>query len=38
MWIYYACLPVGAALMTIRYLILVYLTATGSRTPESKHH
>jgi len=38
MWIYYACLPAGAALMTIRYLILVYLTATGSRTPESKHH
>lgn len=38
MWIYYACLPVGAALMAIRYLILVYLTATGSRAPERKHH
>ena len=38
MWIYYACLPVGAALMSIRYLILVYLTATGSRAPERKHH
>ena len=38
MWIYYACLPVGAALMAIRYLILVYLTVTGSRAPERKHH
>jgi C4-dicarboxylate transporter DctQ subunit len=37
MWIYYACLPVGAGLMTIRYVILVYLTATGARVPERKH-
>lgn len=37
MWIYYACLPVGAALMTVRYAILLYLTATGSRAPERKH-
>jgi C4-dicarboxylate transporter, DctQ subunit len=38
MWIYYACLPLGAALMSIRYLVLVYLTATGSRAPERKRH
>lgn len=31
MWIYYACLPVGAGLMTIRYLILIGLMATGFR-------
>lgn len=34
MWIYYAALPVGAALMTVRYGILVYLLATGSKSPE----
>lgn len=37
MWIYYAALPVGAVLMTVRYAILVYLAATGSRPPERKH-
>lgn len=37
MWIYYAALPVGTALMTARYAILVYLMATGSRPPERKH-
>lgn len=37
MWIYYAALPVGTALMTVRYAILVRLMATGSRPPERKH-
>lgn len=37
MWIYYAALPTGAALMALRYAILVYLTATRSRAPERKH-
>jgi C4-dicarboxylate transporter DctQ subunit len=37
MWIYYACLPVGATLMAIRYTILVYLTVTGLMASERKH-
>ena len=37
MWIYYACLPVGAGLMTLRYLVLVGLMATGFRVPDRKH-
>lgn len=37
MWIYYTCLPVGAGLMTLRYLILIGLMATGFRVPERKH-
>jgi C4-dicarboxylate transporter DctQ subunit len=37
MWIYYASLPVGAGLMTIRYLVLIGLTASGSRTPTRTH-
>jgi TRAP-type C4-dicarboxylate transport system permease small subunit len=37
MWIYYSCLPVGAALMTVRYLLLIGLMATGFGVPERKH-
>lgn len=37
MWIYYACLPVGAGLMTIRYLVLIGMMATGSR-PSTRSH
>lgn len=37
MWIYYACLPVGATLMAIRYTILVYLAVTGSTASERQH-
>lgn len=37
MWIYYACLPVGAGLMTIRYLVLIGLAASGSRPPTRTH-
>jgi C4-dicarboxylate transporter, DctQ subunit len=34
MWIYYACLPVGAALMSIRYLLLTYMTIIGLRASD----
>ena len=35
-WVYYACVPVGAGPMTLRYLILLGLMATGSGAPERK--
>lgn len=41
MWIYYACLPVGAGLMSLRYLILTWLMLTGAPAPAapvSAHH
>lgn len=37
LWIYYAALPVGAALMSLRYGVLIYLMATGSGLPQRKH-
>jgi len=34
MWIYYASLPVGTALMSIRYLLLTYMAIIGLRAAD----
>jgi TRAP-type C4-dicarboxylate transport system permease small subunit len=37
MWIYYACLPVGAGLMTLRYALLAALMMAGYGAPRRAH-
>ena len=37
MWIYYACLPAGAALMTLRYALLAALMIAGHGAPRRAH-